>query len=136
MRTETTIKNARNFCIGKLLKSLPGLRQIGFRANQRLLDVQKVSHSHSHSHDRLIGGDAFDKVMRPIEVEVSAPLGCVSATTGCTVVVGFSLQLRGFTNREIRPLLEQLLGLDAANYACKSAFILICETAEGSAVEC
>ena len=28
----------------------------------------------------------------------------------------FSLQLRGFTNREIRPLLAQLLGLDPANY--------------------
>jgi hypothetical protein len=32
------------------------------------------------------------------------------------VLVMFSLQLRGFTNREIRPLLAQLLGLDPANY--------------------
>src|SRR3984885_12618176 len=32
------------------------------------------------------------------------------------VLVVFSLQLRGFTNQEIRPLLAQLLGLDPANY--------------------
>ncbi len=32
------------------------------------------------------------------------------------VLVMFSLQLRGFTNQEIRPLLAQLLGLDPANY--------------------
>ena len=32
------------------------------------------------------------------------------------VLVLFSLQLRGFTNQEMRPLLAQLLGLDPANY--------------------
>src|SRR3954451_11270875 len=44
LRTETTINNTRDFGIGKLLKNLPALRQIGFQANRRLLDVQKVSH--------------------------------------------------------------------------------------------
>ena len=32
------------------------------------------------------------------------------------VLVVFSLQLRGFNNREMRSLLAQLLGLDPANY--------------------
>ena len=41
LRTETTINNTRDFGIGKLLKNLPALRQIGFQANRRLLDVQK-----------------------------------------------------------------------------------------------
>ena len=43
LRTETTINNTRDFGIGKLLKNLPALRQIGFQANRRLLDVQKIS---------------------------------------------------------------------------------------------
>jgi hypothetical protein len=42
LRTETTIKNTRDFDI-KLLKNLPELRQVGFRANRRLLDLQTVS---------------------------------------------------------------------------------------------
>ena len=63
LRTETTINNTRDFGIGKLLKNLPALRQIGFQANRRLLDVQKISH------DCSIGEDAFDRVVRPTEVD-------------------------------------------------------------------
>jgi hypothetical protein len=63
LRTETTINNTRDFGIGKLLKNLPALRQVGFQANRRLLDVQKISH------DCSIGEDAFDRVVRPAEVE-------------------------------------------------------------------
>ena len=63
LRTETTVNNTRDFGIGKLLKNLPALRQVGFQANRRLLDVQKISHDWS------IGEDAFDRVVRPAEVE-------------------------------------------------------------------
>jgi hypothetical protein len=114
LRTETTINNTRDFGIGKLLKNLPELRQIGFQANRRLLDVQKVSH------DCSIGEDAFDKVVRPIEVEgqraAALRFGDKRVQALFAVLVMFSLQLRGFTNQEIRPLLAQLLGLDPANY--------------------
>src|SRR5204863_4285118 len=44
LRTETTINDTRDFGVGKSLKNLPALRQIGFQANRRLLDVQKISH--------------------------------------------------------------------------------------------
>ena len=45
LRTETTINNAyKDFAIGKLLKNLPALREVGFQANRRLLDVQRISH--------------------------------------------------------------------------------------------
>src|SRR4051812_13784387 len=53
LRTETTINNTRDFSIGKRLKNLSALRQIGFRAHRRLLDVQKISH------DCCIGEDAL-----------------------------------------------------------------------------
>jgi len=114
LRTETTINNTRDFGIGKLLKNLPELRQYGFQANRRLLDVQKVSH------DCSIGEDAFEKVVRPIEVEgqraAALRFGDQRVQALFAVLVLFSLQVRGFTNCELRPLLAQLLGLDPANY--------------------
>ena len=77
LRTETTINNTRDFGIGKLLKNLPALRQVGFQANRRLLDVQKISH------DCSIGEDAFEGVVRPIEGEGQGPPPCALATSAC-----------------------------------------------------
>ena len=45
LRTEITMNNTRDFYIGKRLPNLPALRQVGFQANRRLLEVQKVSHN-------------------------------------------------------------------------------------------
>jgi hypothetical protein len=114
LRTETTINNTRDFGIGKSLQNLPALRQVGFQANRRLLDVQTVSH------DCSIGEDALDRVVRPIEVKgqraSALRFGDQRAQALFAVLVVFSLQLRGFTNAEMRALLAQLLGLDPANY--------------------
>jgi hypothetical protein len=114
LRTETTINNTRDFGIGKKLINLPALRQVGFQANRRLLDVQTVSH------DCSIGEDAFDRVVRPIEIDgqrtSALPFGDPRVQALFAVLVVFSLQLRGFNNREMRALLAQLLGLDPANY--------------------
>jgi hypothetical protein len=114
LRTETTINNTRDFSIGKRLKNLPALRQIGFRANRRLLDVQKISH------DCSIGEDAFHRVVQPIEVagqRASAlRFGDHRVQALFTVLAVFSLQLPGFTNAAMRALLAQLLGLDPTNY--------------------
>jgi hypothetical protein len=114
LRTETTINNTRDFGIGKLLKNLPALRQVGFQANRRLLDVQTASH------DCSIGEDAFDQVVRPIEVEgqraAALRFGDARVQALLSVLVLFRLQLRGFTNPEMRALLAQLLGLDPTHY--------------------
>jgi hypothetical protein len=114
LRTETTINNARDFGIGKLLKNLPALRQIGFRANRRLLDVQKISH------DCAIGEDTFHQVVRPIEIDgqraSALRFGDERVQALFAGLAVFSLQLRGFTNQEMRLLLAQMLGLDSASY--------------------
>ncbi len=114
LRTETTINNTRDFGIGKLLKNLPALRQVGFQANRRLLDVQTVSH------DCSIGEDAFQQVVLPVEVEgqraSALRFGDPRVQALLSVLVLFSFQLRGFTHREMRALLAQLLGLDPAQY--------------------
>lgn len=114
LRTETTINNTRDFGIGKLLKNLPALRQIGFQANRRLLDVEKISH------DCAIGEDAFNQVVRPIEVDgqraSALRFGDQRVQALFAVLVIFSIQMRGFTNAELRTLLAQMLGFDPAQY--------------------
>ena len=44
LRTETAINNAYDFRIGRRLANLPALRQIGFAANRRLLNLERLSH--------------------------------------------------------------------------------------------
>jgi hypothetical protein len=114
LRTETTINNTRDFGIGKQLKNLPALRQIGFQANRRLLEIQKISH------DCAIGEDAFREVVGPIEVDgqraAALRFGDARVQALFAVLTAFSLQLRGFTNVEMRTLLAQMLGSHPANY--------------------
>ena len=70
LRTEMTINNARDFAIGKKLENLPALREIGFTANRRLLDVEKISQ------DCHIGEAMFEQVIhrRQVDDQVAAAL--------------------------------------------------------------
>ncbi len=63
LRTETTINNTYDFQVGRLLKNLGALRQIGFNANRHLLCVQTLSY------DCLIGDDRFQHLTQPVKVE-------------------------------------------------------------------
>src|SRR5579864_9266138 len=53
LRTETTINNTYDFGIGKRLHNLPKLREIGFAANRRMLEVERLSHDCILSEDTL-----------------------------------------------------------------------------------
>jgi hypothetical protein len=109
LRTETTINNTYDFRVGRRLKNLPALRQIGFAANRRVLEVERLTH------DCHIGAEAFDKLQKPAEVDgqhVSAlPFGQARVQALLAVLVLFCLQPEGFRNRQLRPLLAQLLGI-------------------------
>ena len=63
LRTETTINNSRDFGIGRLLKNLPALREIGFNANRRLLEVEKISQ------DCQLCNATFERVNQPQVVD-------------------------------------------------------------------
>src|SRR5262249_43054800 len=63
LRTETTINDARDVGVGKRLPNLPALREIGFQANRRLLQVERLTH------DCAIGADAFRAVTTPQVVD-------------------------------------------------------------------
>jgi DNA-binding HxlR family transcriptional regulator len=109
LRTQTTINNTYDFGVGRRLINLPALRQIGFAANRRVLQVEQLTH------DCHIGAEAFEKLQKPAEVDgqhVSAlPFGHQRVRALLTVLVLFSLQPEGFRNRQLRPLLAQLLGI-------------------------
>ena len=53
LRTETTINNTYDFGVGKRLHNLPKLREIGFAANRRMLEVERLSHDCILSEDSL-----------------------------------------------------------------------------------
>src|SRR5512145_2931930 len=62
LRTETTINDTRDFAIGRRIDNLADLRKIGFAANRRLIDVQRISH------DCFIGEAAFQDMQKPVTV--------------------------------------------------------------------
>jgi hypothetical protein len=114
LRTETTINNTRDFGIGKRLKNLPELRQIGFQANRRLLDVETIAH------DCFIGQQAYEGVVRPIECDGQRASALrfddQRAQALFSALIMFSLHLNGFCHRQLREHVAQLLGLDPATY--------------------
>ena len=114
LRTETVINNPRDFGIGKLLQNYPALRDLGFAANQRLLDVQRLSH------DCLIGHERFERVNNPLLVEGQRASGLrfgeVRAMALFAALCQFVLLPRGFTNRMLRDQVATLLGQAPSAY--------------------
>jgi hypothetical protein len=109
LRTETTINNTYDFAVGRRLCNLPKLREIGFAANRRMLEVETLSH------DCQIGAAAFDAMQQPVKVDgqhgAALRFGDTRVQALLTVLVMMSLEIEGFRNRQLRPLLAQFLGL-------------------------
>jgi hypothetical protein len=107
LRTETTINNTRDFGIGRGIHNLPALRAVAFAANRRLLHVQTIDH------DPTIGQDAFDEMTHPIEVygqrASGLRFGDPVVLALMTALLMFRLLPRGFSNRDLRELVAQLL---------------------------
>ena len=110
LRTETTINDTRDFDIGRGLHNLAALRQVGFHANRRLLDVQRTSH------DPMIGAQRLDDLSSPvIEDGVRKAPGLkfgdrrVQALLACLLVLRTVID--GFRNADLRPLLADALGV-------------------------
>lgn len=112
LRVETTINNPRDFAIGKRLHNLPALREVGFQANRRLLDVQRISH------DCTIGEDAFQQMVQPVTIKGQRASALrfddprVQALL--SVIVLFALLPQGFANKDLREPLAHLLGITPA----------------------
>src|SRR5689334_15038075 len=114
LRTETTINNTRDFYIGKSLHNLPALRKIGFQANRRLLETQRVTH------DCLVAEEIFQQLncpriiheQRTSALRFADPM--VQAIWNALLV--FDLLPTGFSNRDLRRNLAALLGQPADRF--------------------
>src|SRR5438270_494202 len=93
---------------GKRLCNLPALRQVGFQANRRLLEVEHLSHNCA------VGEEAMHQLNRP--VEVNGQRTSALRTTDLRVLalwhllVWFRLLPCGFANRDLREQLAVLTG--------------------------
>ena len=99
--------------MGRLLGNLPKLREIGFAANRRMLEVEKTSH------DCRVGAKTFEMLQSPASVEgqraSALRFGDARVQALFAVLLLLCLQLEGFRNRQLRPLLAQMLGLEENN---------------------
>jgi hypothetical protein len=115
LRTETTINNTYDFEIGRALRNLPALREIGFAANRRLLHVEYLSH------DSLIGDDLLDTVTHPIVVNTQRTAGLRFGDRRVLALMQtlclFALSPPGFRQRDVRAHVAQLLGRAPDQYA-------------------
>jgi hypothetical protein len=108
LRTELTVNDTRDFEIGRGLTNLAALRQVGFQATRRLLDVQRLSL------DGTIGDATVERVHRPVTVEGQrAPALRFLDPRVLALFMGlvvFRLLPQGFSARELRQHVAPLLG--------------------------
>jgi hypothetical protein len=112
LRTETTINQPHDFNIGKRLVNLPDLAEVGYTANRRLLDVQRISH------DPADGATALDELTAPVVTGTGTRIpGMRFTDTRVQALLSVLCTLaplpHGFTNRILRTHLAPLLGLTA-----------------------
>src|SRR6516225_9269047 len=108
-RTETTVNNPRDFYLGKRLGNLPALRQVGFQANRRLLEVERLSH------DCAVGEETMHQLNRPLEVNGQRTSALRTTDQRVLalwhVLVWFRLLPCGFSNHDLREQVAVLTGL-------------------------
>jgi hypothetical protein len=78
LRTEPTINNSYDFGIGKHPCHLSKLREVGFAANRRLLDVEHIGR------DCILAGDAFLLSTARSRKAANVPRACALPTPAST----------------------------------------------------
>jgi hypothetical protein len=113
LRTETTINNTYDFGIGKRLHNLPKLREIGFAANRKLLEVERMSH------DCVLSEEAFQAINRPVAAGSQRASGLRFADQRVHALLHalilFRQLARGFRAADLRQHLAALSGCDEAS---------------------
>jgi len=114
LRTELTVHNPGDFGLGRRLKNLPALRELGFQTNRRVLRVQTISQDFAMSEElfrEVTGprrvGDQRASALRFGDPKVQALLG---------VLVLFRLLPCGFRSRDLREHIAPLLGDDPSQW--------------------
>jgi hypothetical protein len=113
LRTETTINNTYDFGIGRRLHNLPKLRAIGFAANRRLLETERLSH------DCILSEDALQAIHRPVAAGRQRASGLRFADQRVHALLHALILFRqlasGFRAADLRQHLAGLSGCDPAS---------------------
>src|SRR4029077_3590446 len=100
--------NLSDWRIGGPRLNLPKLRQIGFSANRRLLEVERLSH------DCLLAEDTFQKINGPVTVHGQRAAGLRFADPRTHALwhalILFRLLANGFRSADLRNHLAALSG--------------------------
>lgn len=110
LRAETTINNTYDFGIGRRLCNLPKLRAIGFAANRRLLDVERLSHG------CMLAETTFQAINSPVAAGGQRASGLRFADPRVHPLLGVLILFRqlaeGFRSAHLRQHLAALAGRD------------------------
>ncbi|MBI3910858.1 MAG: hypothetical protein HY320_07980 [Armatimonadetes bacterium] len=114
LRTETTINDPTDFRSPKGLAHLPYLRAAGAQVNRKLLEVERLTDA------CILTQAALDRLQRPTqEAGGRAPglrFGDPRVMALFQALCGFAHLPQGFRNRDLRPRVAALLGLDETTY--------------------
>src|SRR5262249_3318308 len=114
LRTETTINDTRDFGIGKRLHNLPALRQVGFQANRRLLNNERMRY------DCVLAEETFQKRNHPVHIEQQHASALRFADPKVQALWHALLLVRllpkGFSNARLRHDFAELLGKSRSNH--------------------
>jgi hypothetical protein len=112
LRTETTINNTYDFGIGRRLHNLPKLREIGFAANRRLLEVECLSH------DCMLAEDTVQAINSPVWAgrQRASALRFADGRVHALwhAIILFRQLAEGFRSADLRHHLAALSGRDPA----------------------
>jgi hypothetical protein len=110
LRTETTINNSYDFGVGKRLHNLPKLREIGFAANRRLLEVERLSH------DCMLAEDTLQAIDSPVTAGRQRASGLRFADARVHAlwhaIIMFRQLAEGFRSADLRHHVAALSGRD------------------------
>jgi hypothetical protein len=113
LRTETTINNTYDFGIGKRLHNLSKLREIGFAANRRLIEVERMSH------DCILSEDRFQAIHCPVAAGRQRASGLHFADQRVhallQAIIVFRQLAQGVRAADLRQHLAALSGRDPAS---------------------
>ena len=114
LRTETVINDTYDFDVGRRLKNLDDLKQIGFAANRRLLGVERLSH------DCTIGAETLAALHRPalVDGQRASTLRFRDPRVQALLaaLLRFDLLPAGFRNRQLREAVAPLRGMSLDDY--------------------
>jgi hypothetical protein len=115
LRTETTFNDTYDFGIGRGLSNFAYLRTLGQHINTRLLHLERTAHDCglSQAHLSVLTAPGYTAAGQPAP---ALKLGDPRVTALLAGLCLFALTPEGITNRRLRPLVAELLGVPDQQY--------------------